>query len=596
MGLRERTFDSIARQGLGVRLKSALAAAALLVGMMAGLAGATDAGATPPTPFGSVTDIEVGGDHACAVTPTGAVQCWGQNQTFPSNHGRLGDGTLADSSVPVGVVGISDATRVNGGEFSTCAVLDDGGVRCWGYNTSGGLGDGTTDASTMPVAVSDISNATDVVVGAFHACALLDDGTIRCWGRNSNGQLGNGTTTNSSVPVMVNGVSTAIGISAQVNGACALLADDTVKCWGWNQHGQLGDGSTTDRSTPVSVAGLTGVGSIVGGHSFACAATGSDVQCWGNNNFGQLGNGAYTDSSTPKQVTGLGAATRVAAGGAHACAQMADGTPKCWGLNTYGQLGDGTTTSSATPVTVAGLAAVGTISAGGSGACATNAADRALHCWGRNSFGQVGDGTTTHRSTPTQVIAGLCESAPDPGFNDVSASAYYADAVAWLAAMGISTGTGPNTYSPNAVVSRKDMAVFLWRAFDSPEPDGANPFSDVPDGAYYTDATTWLAEAGISTGTSPGMFSPNAPVTRRDMAVFLWRATNSLDAPPHSFGDVPGGVYYEDAVSWLAHVGISVGTAPVSIRPTPTSPARTWPCSSTAGVVEPPERRPLRAG
>ncbi|MEZ5381603.1 MAG: S-layer homology domain-containing protein [Microthrixaceae bacterium] len=529
--------------------------------MIAGLGGATDAEATPLTPFGAVSDLEVGGSHACAVTPSGAVRCWGRNQYNITSAGRLGDGTLANSSVPVGVVGVSDATQVSGGEYGTCAVLDDGEVRCWGRNTYGELGNGTTDDSTMPVAVSGITNAKDVVVGAVHACALLDDGTIRCWGRNVSGQLGNGTNTNSSVPVTVSGISTAKAITAQFNGSCALLADQTAKCWGENGFGQLGDGTTTDRSTSVGVAGLTGASSIAGGRYFACATTESDVQCWGDNAYGQLGNGTTTNSTTPVPVGGLGTATHLTAGTVHSCARLPDGGAKCWGYNGNGQLADGTTTDSSTPVAVTGLAAVGTIAAGGYGTCATNA-DGAPHCWGRNTYGQIGDGTTTNRSTPTPVIAGLCESAPDPGFNDVSASAYYADAVAWLAAMGISTGTGPNTYSPNAVVSRKDMAVFLWRAFDSPAPQGANPFSDVPDGTYYTDATTWLAAMGISTGTGPNTYSPNAVVSRKDMAVFLWRATNSLDAPPHSFGDVPGGVYYEDAVSWLAYVGISVGTAP----------------------------------
>ncbi|MEZ5380205.1 MAG: S-layer homology domain-containing protein [Microthrixaceae bacterium] len=567
MGPRERTVDSIARQGLGVRLKSALAAAALLVGVMAGLAGATDAGATPPTPFGATADVGVGAAHACAVRPLGSVRCWGNNNYVTTSSGRLGDGTLADSPAPVGVVGISNASEVSGGEFATCAVVDGGGVRCWGSNSYGGLGDGTTNHSTMPVAVSGIGNAKDVVVGRDHACALVNDRSVRCWGRNFAGQLGNGTTTHSSVPVTVSGITTAVAITAQGFGACALLADDTVKCWGQNFYGQLGDGTTANSSTPVNVAGLAGVESIAGGTNFACAATSIDVRCWGHNSSGQLGNGTTISSTAHVPVSGLGNVLQITAATEHACAQLADGSATCWGDNSYGQLGDGTTTDSTTPVAVTGLGTVGALSAGGHGTCATNFVDGALHCWGRNTWGQVGDGTTTDRSTPTPVVAGLCESAPDPGFNDVSASAYYADAVAWLAAMGISTGTGPNTYSPNAVVSRKDMAVFLWRAFDSPAPQGANPFSDVPDGTYYTDATTWLAGAGISTGTSPGVFSPNAAVTRRDMAVFLWRATNSLDAPPHSFGDVPGGVYYEDAVSWLAHVGISVGTAPGAYSP-----------------------------
>ncbi|MEZ5380228.1 MAG: S-layer homology domain-containing protein [Microthrixaceae bacterium] len=518
------------------------------------------AGALPnPAPLGAVGDIGVGTDHTCAVMPDGALRCWGHNRSTIAASGKLGDGTLADSLVPVGVVGVSNAVRVDGGVYSSCAVLASGDARCWGLNTYGGLGDGTTSPSTMPVAVSGISDALDVAVGVNHACALIDDGTVQCWGRNSTGQLGNNSTVDSSVPVMVTGISDAKAITAFFNSNCALLSDETVKCWGQNNHGQLGNGTTANALMPTPVAGLTGAGGLASGQYFACAVSATGVWCWGENDRGQLGDGTTTDSSVPVAVSALGATAELALGEKHACARLAGGTIKCWGDNRRGQLGDGTTTDSPVPVAVVGLSGVKALAAGGESTCAQGTA---LSCWGLNSYGQLGSGTRISSSSPVEVVAGLCEASPDPGFGDVSASSYYADAVAWLAAMGISTGTAPGVYSPNAVVSRKDMAVFIWRAFDSPAPQGANPFGDVPAGQYYTDAIAWLAEQGISTGTSPGMFSPDAPVVRRDMAVFLHRATGSLGAPLHSFGDVASGVYYEAAVSWLADVGISKGTSP----------------------------------
>jgi hypothetical protein len=164
---------------------------------------------------------------------------------------------------------------------------------------------------------------------------------------------------------------------------------------------------------------------------------------------------------------------------------------------------------------------------------------------------------------PVDVLAGLCQSPPSPGFIDVPGGAYYVDAVAWLVGKAITTGTAPGTYSPNDTITRAQMAVFLWRAAGEPVADQPHGFGDVPGGSYYEDAVSWLVEAGITTGTAPGVYSPNASVNRAQMAVFLHRATGELVAAgPHGFGDVPVGSYYEDAITWLASVGISSGTAP----------------------------------
>src|SRR3989441_4033808 len=145
----------------------------------------TAGGALPPTA------VAGGGFHACMRLPDGTVQCWGRN-----NFGQLGngDGNLADSSVPVAVRGLTTATRVVTGDSHTCALLGDGTVQCWGVGDSGQRGDGTfNNISTVPVAVVGLSNAVAVAARGYHSCALLGDGTVWCWGRNVDGQLGNGT-------------------------------------------------------------------------------------------------------------------------------------------------------------------------------------------------------------------------------------------------------------------------------------------------------------------------------------------------------------------------------------------------------------------
>lgn len=192
-----------------------------------------------------------------------------------------------------------------------------------------------------------------ITAGRRHSCALSTAGDAYCWGDNGVGQLGDGTTTDRLVPTAVSGGLSLVEVSASSTHTCGVTTGDEAYCWGSNSDGQLGDGTTTDRLVPTAVSGgLSLVEIRAGGQLFTCArATGGAAYCWGHNGVGQLGIGTFTGSgfSTPQAVTGGSTFAGLTAGGSHACGLATTDGAYCWGMNGTGQLGDGTTTTRASP-------------------------------------------------------------------------------------------------------------------------------------------------------------------------------------------------------------------------------------------------------
>ena len=447
-------------------------------------------------------------------------------------------------------------------------MLATGTVRCWGENPYGQLGNGTEVSSNTPVAVTGITNATTIAAGDRHTCSTLTSGEVKCWGHNTDGKLGNGSTTHSSIPVLVSGLTNATSVAAGGDHSCATLSTGAASCWGDNAYGQLGDTTSDSSSTPVSVSGIANAVSITAGNRHSCALLASgEARCWGDSFEGQLGAGTFLPSSTPLAVAGVSDAVSISAGYEHTCATLGTGGVRCWGYNDDGQVGDGTTTHRSQPVPVSNITNAVTVAAGRELSCAKLNSGQA-RCWGSNDEGRLGNGSPTISTTPVTVISGTCASAPDPGFSDVALDAYYYDSVAWLVQAGITGGTAPGKYSPNAKVTRAQMAVFLWTNAGQPTPTPPHSFSDVPTDSYYNDAVSWLVRTGVTSGTAPGKYSPNAKVTRAQMAVFLWQYNGRLGAVGyHGFSDVPPFSYYSAAVSWLVETGITGGTAPGKYSP-----------------------------
>jgi len=298
-----------------------------------------------------------------------------------------------------------------------CVVLDDRGIRCWGADEAGQLGTGTASVTGrfVPVSVALPAGRTtlSVSVGQAFTCAVLDDGRVWCWGDNGLGQLGTGASGGSSaapVQVALPGGETFVAVTCGNTHGCARAVSGRVWCWGSNDVSQVGpSGLGIVVATPAEVSVPTGtLAAIRAGADHTCLLlqTGQ-AHCWGANHSGQLGTGDTQYRDTPTQVRQSSLVfTSIYPGDSHTCALDLFDAMHCWGRNDFGQLGTGEAGTNTTgPMSVA-MPGTPPVTFGMAGIAVTSCAvdnTRAAWCWGGDFHGALGNGPGADAASPSAV-------------------------------------------------------------------------------------------------------------------------------------------------------------------------------------------------
>ena len=334
---------------------------------------------------GEDTLIAANGDTTCAVIPDGGISCWGADGL---QH-RLTAAGIHD------VVAVSLSDRKYGNYPTTICVLHgDGTVSCWGDGYDGRLGQGDDNGAVLAKQVPGLEDVTAIAAGAGHVCVLHADGGVSCWGDGDWGQMGDGTDATRRSPYRVPGVGDVTAIAAGYARNCAVHSDGTVTCWGkWGSGGYS--------AVPAKVTGLEDVVSLAAGVYHLCAVhSDGRVSCSRDDPSGH--------DSTPSVVPGIDDAVAVSVGEGSFCVLHRTGGVSCWGRNHEGQVGDGTRGDTARPARLQDIDDAVAITVSGPNqreevhACALRE-DGGAYCWGNNGYGQLGTGDREDRLVPTRV-------------------------------------------------------------------------------------------------------------------------------------------------------------------------------------------------
>mgnify|MGYP002620789695 CR=1 FL=1 len=463
-----------------------------------------------PQPAGITNDwqsVAVGSDHSCGIKTDGSLWCWGSNARF--QLGTLPSDAISESFLPVRIGAANDWTQLSLGSQFSCGIRTSGteqDLYCWGDNTHGQLGADPAGASELqtPTPLSSANEWASVAAGTRHVCAISTLQDLYCWGHNASGQLGHGDTVDTHQHELQT-IAPEVGIkwaavSAGEDHTCAIQDEGSLWCWGNNATGQLGAGNTQHFASPIKINHSSAWLTLSAGDHYTCAIDSDYIgYCWGLNDSGQLGNGDLLDTGEARRYDNSDTWFRLDSGLLHTCGLKTNPnsptlkTLWCGGGNGFGQLGIGSTANQASPVKIAGPTGLlqnwSDFSTGHYHSCAITATG-ALYCWGRNSEGQLGRGTSggnlaSHWSLQSRVSVG------DDDWVKVVAGASHSCAIkgaarelyCWGDNSASQLGDNTTTDSPSPAQIWEDPTL---------APASRVPFTalDVAVGGFYVDATT----------------------------------------------------------------------------------------------------------
>ena len=554
---------------------------------------------------------EEGGNHSFCLTKDGSLWMWGGN-----GNGELGIGWSGDELQPKIIM--NDVIYATSNGPNTAAIKKDGSLWFWGslYHMD-------------PHKVAD--NVVSVELGFSHYGLIKEDGSLWMWGFNNCGQVGVGPTEDKidKPQKILDNVKKVV--TSQRGFTLALKNDGSVWFWGSSEgerteENRIGtyvissptlvtkdaididsgfvkyvtlqkDGSLLEWTNNTATDGtfrasnvkiLDSVRSIAYGHGNGAAIKkDGTLWAWGSNSFGQIGNGQYASPDSPQKILDHVKTVKIRKRlGNTYVAITENGDLYHWGLTVNGR---GTSsdyyTDNTTPQKI--LENVYSVHLGRAHLIITQN-DGSVWTQGRNDWGQIGNGTYDDAVFPIKIMDGadLGElylqyiknlSSRDENsssqFVDIKEKDYFYKAANWAANTGVTAGVDSTHFGPSQKCTRAQVMTFLWKANGAPEPkEKNNPFVDVKTSNYYYKPVLWAVENGITTGTSPTTFSPNAACTRGQVMTFLWHANGN---PPNStntnpFSDVKSNDYYYSPVLWAVDNQITSGTSADRFSPNQT--------------------------
>ena len=362
-----------------------------------------------------IVQLSLGTDHSCARTSHGRAACWGRGA-----DGRLGTDLLRSEPVAREVFGIDQVVGIAAGSAGSCAISGPNReLYCWGDNQARQLATDAEESSSVPLPVFSpygdpvLAHVGEVAVSVATSCAVLQDGALLCWGSNAHGLLADGTppatppdSDQSALPGAAydesyEEIGDALSVGLGERHGCVLTNDGRVLCWGANNAGQLGNrDALAESGVAFEVPVLDDVEMLAVGAFHNCALSAGQVSCWGNNAQRELGRDSGPNDDIPGIVEGLPEIRAVTAGFGFTCALDQAGRVHCWGADSRGQCGDPSLARAVAPTVVSLPAEATEIEAGGSHVCA-RVVDGRVFCWGHDTSGQQGTGRRSQQPQPS---------------------------------------------------------------------------------------------------------------------------------------------------------------------------------------------------